>query len=387
MDPFRIDIPESQLADLHRRIASTRWPVTVSSPEWERGVPVGYLRELAGYWQSDYDWRAAERELNQYPQFTTEIDGANVHFLHIRSAEPDARPLLLTHGWPGSIVEFLDVIGPLTDPRAHGGDPADAFHLVIPSLPGHGFSGPITEPGWDVPRVARAWAELMRRLDYDSYVTAGGDWGSIISLELGRVAPRHVLGAHLTMLLTTPSGDPDELAGLSESDGARLAELGRFDAEMSAYMRVQSTRPLTVGYGLNDSPAGQLAWIVEKFHEWNKAVKTPEEKVGRDRLLTNVSIYWLTGTATSSAQLYCESAAYLGALFTPGVSPEPVEVPIGVAVFQQDPALPIRAFAERDFGPIAHWTEYERGGHFAAMEQPELFVTDLRTFARSLPGR
>ena len=384
MRPYRIDIPDSELEDLRTRIASTRWPAAVSVPGWERGVPADYLRELATYWQSTYDWRAAEAELNQYPQFITALDGVEVHFLHVTSPEPGAKPLLLTHGWPGSIVEFLDVIGPLSDPAAHGLDPAQAFHLVIPSIPGHGFSGPVTEPGWDVNRVAAAWATLMRQLGYTDYVTAGGDWGSLISLALAHHAPDQVKAAHVSMLLTVPSGDPAEFENLTEADGARLAGLGRFDAELSGYMKVQSTRPLTIGYGLTDSPVGQLAWIVEKFHDWNNGVKTADEQVGRDRLLTNASLYWLTGTATSSAQFYYESGAHLGAIFTPGVAPDEVTVPIGVAVFGQDPALPIRAFAERDYPTISRWSEYEQGGHFAALEQPKLYVDDIRKFVASL---
>ncbi|WP_433496297.1 epoxide hydrolase family protein [Sphaerimonospora sp. CA-214678] len=383
MKPFQIEIPDSRIDDLRRRIAATRWPAD-SGSGWDRGVPLPYLRELADYWRSAYDWRAAERQLNRHPQFITEIDGVPVHFLHITSPRPDARPLLLTHGWPSSIVEFLDVIGPLTDPAAHGGDPADAFHLVIPSLPGHGFSGPPLQPGWDVRRVAAAWAELMRGLGYDSYITAGGDWGSFVSLELGRLDPEHVAGAHLSMLLTLPSGDPAEMARLTPADQARLGKLARYDAELSGYLRLQSTRPLTVSYGLTDSPVGQLAWIVEKFREWTDSAKVPEDAVDRDRLLTNVSIYWLTGTAASSAQLYYESAAYLRAAFTPGERPEPVGVPIGVAAFQADPVTPIRAFAERDHPTITHWSEIDRGGHFPAMEQPSLYVADVRAFARSL---
>jgi microsomal epoxide hydrolase len=384
MRPFTVDIPESQLDDLRRRIDATRWPATESGPGWERGVPSGYLKELARYWRNDYDWRAAEREINRYPQFTTDIDGANIHFLHVRSAHPAARPLLLTHSWPGSIVEFLDVIGPLTDPTAHGGDPADACHLVIPSLPGHGFSGPELEQGWDVRRVANAWQELMRGLGYDSYVTAGGDWGSIISLELARVDPAHVAGVHLAFLATLPSGDPAEMAALGPGDLQRLDDLARFDREYTGHLKLQSTRPLTVSYGLTDSPVGQLAWIVEKFHDWNMSAKTPEDVVDRDRLLTNVSIYWLTATAGTAAQLYYESAAHLGAMFTPGVPPEPVDVPIAVAVFREEPASPIRALAERDFPTITRWTEYEKGGHFGPMEQPETFVADVRAFVRSL---
>ncbi|MEX5720041.1 epoxide hydrolase family protein [Geodermatophilus maliterrae] len=387
MRPFRIEIPDSRLDDLHRRIAATRWPAGDAGPGWERGVPPSYLRELAGHWQSGYDWRAAERELNAHPQYRTEIDGATVHFLHVRSPEPGARPLLLTHGWPGSVVEFLDVIGPLTDPRAHGGHPRDAFHLVLPSLPGHGFSGPELEPGWDVGRIARAWVTLMDRLGHDSFLTAGGDWGSLVSLELARRAPDRVVGAHLAMLPTLPSGDPAELAALSDADLGRLAKLTRYDEELSAYLRLQSTRPWTVSYGLTDSPVGQLAWIVEKFREWTDSAEVPEDAVDRDRLLTNVSVYWFTGTAASSASLYYESAAHLRALFTPGAQHPPVTVPVGVAAFGADPVTPVRALAERDLPSISHWSEFERGGHFPAMEQPEAYVGDLRVFARSLRGQ
>lgn len=384
MHPFHIQIPQADLDDLHRRLADTRWPAELPGVGWERGVPVAYLKELAEYWRTGYDWRAAEVRLNQYPQFVAEIDGARIHFLHVRSPEPDARPLLLTHGWPGSVVEFLDVIGPLTDPRAHGGDPADAFHLVIPSLPGYGFSGPTPELGWGLHRIARAWAELMNRLGYDSYAAQGGDWGSFISLEVARVAPEHVTGVHLNFLLAVPSGAPDELADLSPVDMARLGGLGRFDAELSGYMRLQTTRPQTVSYGLHDSPVGQLAWIVEKFRDWTGPATVPEEAVDRDVLLTNVSIYWFTGTATSSAQLYYEAAGDLHATFTPGAQPAPVTVPIGVLVLGQDVAAPVRRLAERGYPTISHWTEFPRGGHFAALEQPETFIADVRAFCRSL---
>ncbi len=380
MEPFRIAVSDAQLDDLRHRLGSTRWPAAYSGPGWERGVPTDYLKELATYWQTQFDWRAAEAEINAHPQFTTEIDGANVHFLHVKSTVEGARPLLLTHSWPGSVVEFLDVIEPLINPA----DPADAFHVIIPSLPGHGFSGPLRASGWDVKRVARAWAELMRRLGYGSYVTAGGDWGTIVSLELARLDTEHVAGAYLAALLTMPSGADGEVEALSEEDQGRLAESARFDAELSAYLHLQASRPLTVSYGLSDSPVGQLAWIVEKFFEFNKLVKRPEDEVGIDRLLTNVSTYWFTGTAASSAQLYYESGEYLGALFTPGAKPEPVTVPLGVGVFKQDIGPPIRSFAERDYPTITHWSEFERGGHFASFEQPALYAADLRRFARSL---
>ncbi|MEU6077420.1 epoxide hydrolase family protein [Micromonospora sp. NPDC047074] len=383
MRPFRIDIPEAALDDLRTRLAATRWPQEMPGTGWERGVPQAYLRDLVTYWQTKYDWRAAEARFNQYPQFVTEIDGAQVHFLHIRSPEPDARPLLLSHGWPGSIAEFLDVIGPLHDPVAHGGQARDAFHLVIPSLPGHGFSGPVAATGWDYPRIARAWAELMQRLGYDSYLAHGGDHGSYISLELGRQVPDRVHGVHVNMLLTVPSGDPEEMAGLTEGDLARLAKLAYFDAEVSGYMKVQSTRPQTIGYALTDSPVGQLAWIVEKFYEFSDSTDAPEDAVDRDLMLTNVMLYWLTGTAASSAHLFYEARGYMRDVFTPGVAPAPVTVPIGVAVFEPD-FVPVRTLAERDYPTISHWSEFSRGGHFATLEQPAVMVEDLRTFARSL---
>lgn len=383
MQPFRIEIPDAKIDDLRQRISSTCWPAAFSGPGWERGVPLDYLKELATYWQTQFDWRAAERQLNAYPQFITQIDGVDVHFLHVTSPVPGARPLLLTHSWPGSIVEFLDMIGPLTDPAAHGGDPADAFHLVIPSLPGHGFSGPILEPGWDVKRIAGALVELMGRLGYESYFTGGGDWGSIISLEVARQDPEHVAGIHITWP-TVPPRDAVELSGMSEADLAELDQVSMtwFDSERSAYLRMQTTRPLTVAFGLSDSPVGQLAWIVEKFFEWNKLVKTPEDLVARDRLLTNVSIYWLTGTMGSSLQLYYESGQSIGALFAPGVPSEPISVPIGVAVFKQDPAPPFRVFADVESSTIQHWSRLENGGHLGPMEQPQAFVADIQAFCR-----
>ncbi|MEJ3748497.1 epoxide hydrolase family protein [Actinomycetes bacterium KLBMP 9797] len=383
MRPFRIQIPQESLDDLRRRIRATRWPAEPHGVGWSRGVPGAYLRELAEYWCTGFDWRAAEAELNRYPQFRTEIDGATVHFLHVRSPEPDALPLVLTHGWPGSVAEFLQVIGPLTDPRAHGGDPADAFHLVIPSLPGYGFSGPLHQTGWDIARVARAWAELMRRLGYDRYAAQGGDFGSAVSLDLGEVDPEHVLGVHVNMLLTGPS-EPGELAELDEADQARMALVPRFNAHLSGYQKLQATRPQTLAYALTDSPVGQLAWIVEKFREWTDSTEVPEDAVDRDQMLTNVTIYWLTATAGSSAQLYREVVELLP-ITVVGARPRANPVPLGVAVFRRDMFLPVRRFAERDFPNIRQWNEYDRGGHFAAMEQPELLVADVRAFFRGVP--
>jgi pimeloyl-ACP methyl ester carboxylesterase len=383
MKPFRIDIPEADLEDLKSRLENTRWPDELANVGWERGVPLGYLKDLAEYWRTSYDWRAAEAQLNEYPQFVTEIDGATVHFLHVKSPEPDAVPLLLTHGWPGSVVEFLEVIGPLTDPRAHGGDPADAFHLVIPSIPGFGFSSLPSTGGWDVPRVANAWAELMAQLGYERYGAQGGDAGSPISLALGTMHPERVIGVHVNMLLAFPSGDPAEFADLSEFDGQRLGKLMQFDQHLSGYMKIMSTRPQTLAYGLNDSPVGQLAWIVEKFKEWTDSEKAPEDAVDRDRILTLVSIYWLTRSAGTSAQFYYEGAEMLRQA-TSGAAPPPITVPVGVAVFPHDPFLPVRKFAERDVTTISHWTEFDKGGHFAALEQPDLLTGDVQKFFRSL---
>ncbi|HEY3261553.1 MAG TPA: epoxide hydrolase [Pseudonocardiaceae bacterium] len=383
MQPFRIEIPQADLDDLNHRLANTRWPDELPDVGWQRGVPLGYLRELAEYWRTDYDWRAAETALNAFPQFVTEIGGATVHFLHVRSPEPDAVPLLLTHGWPGSVAEFLDVIGPLSDPRSHGGDPADAFHLVIPSIPGYGFSRPLPGPGWDVPRIANAWAELMSRLGYERFGAQGGDAGSPISLALGTIHPQRVIGVHVNMLMTFPSGDPADFATLSESDQQRLGKLALFDQDLSGYMKIQQTRPQTLAYGLTDSPVGQLAWIVEKFREWTDSEKLPEDAVDRDKLLTIVSIYWLTATAGSSAQFYYEGAEAVRAAAS-GVKPPPVPVPVGVAVFPRDIFLPIRSWADRDLPNITRWTEFDRGGHFAALEQPDLLVGDVRAFFRTL---
>ena len=378
--PFRIEIPQADLDDLRDRLHRTRWPDELPGGGWTRGVPLGYLQELAGYWADGYDWRKQEAELNQYPQFTTTIDGANVHFLHVRSPEPDALALILTHGWPGSIVEFLDVIRPLADPRAHGGDPADAFHLVIPSIPGYGFSGPNREAGWTTDRVAKAWMQLMARLGYARYGAQGGDWGAFVSPELGRIDPDHVVGVHVNAATMgfIPFGpvDPDELAGFTDAEKVRLERLNRFLSDMNGYFQVQATRPQTLAYGLTDSPVGQLAWIVEKFKEWtDSAAELPEDAVDRDHLLTNVMLYWLTATAGSSARTYYDNmhSGFWGK--------QPGTTPTGVAVFVEDVA--IRRYAEGG-NNVVHWSEFDRGGHFAAMEAPDLLVDDVRTFFRRL---
>ncbi|MQY06633.1 epoxide hydrolase family protein [Actinomadura macrotermitis] len=367
--PFRIDVPQADLDDLRERLLHTRWPDELPGAGWSYGTPTGYVRALADRWTSSFDWRAQEAALNAFPQFTTEIDGQRVHFAHVRSPEPDALPLILTHGWPGTFAEFRRMIGPLTDPRAHGGDPADAFHVVVPSLPGFAFSGPTREPGWGIERIARAWAELMRRLGYDRYGAQGGDFGSKISPELGRVAPERVVGVHVNALITTPSDDL--MDGLSDSDQRRLASLKRWHREFSGYAMVQSTRPQSLAFALADSPAGLLAW----YGDWFAAHGDGVDDLDPDEVLTHVAVHWLTGTAPSAARLYREAAASWGV--PPRVSP----VPLGAAVFAGDAA--VRRFAEREHR-VVRWTEYDAGGHFAAMHVPDLLVTDVRAFFREL---
>jgi epoxide hydrolase len=373
-EEFRIDIPQVALDDLGARLERTRWPSEIPGIGWDRGVPVDYLRRLSDYWQHSYDWRAWEAKLNRFAQFTTRIDGQRIHFMHVRSPEPDAMPLIITHGWPGSIVEFVDVLGRLTDPVVHGGDRDDAFHVVAPSVPGFGFSIPLAEKGWNHRRIALAWAELMSRLGYDRFGAHGGDTGSVVSPELGRVAPEHVIAVHICGALRYPSTDPMDFEDLTEVEQQRLAEAERLRRVGTGYADIQATRPQTLAYALTDSPVGQLAWIIEKFWEWTDPAKAlPEDAVDVDLLLTDVTLYWLTGTGASSAHLYYEVRA---------AGDEPLErtdVPTGIAVFPTDPT--IRRIAEREQN-VVHWSEFTRGGHFAAMEAPDLLVADIRSFFR-----
>ncbi|MFD6456303.1 epoxide hydrolase family protein, partial [Nocardia sp. NPDC060220] len=364
--PFRIDVPQSQLDDLHRRLDDTRWPDGVTGVGWAQGIPLDYTQELVRYWRTTYDWRAQEARLNAFPQFRTEIDGHAVHFLHVRSAEPGAMPLILTHGWPGSIVEFLDVIGPLTDPVAHGGRAEDAFDVVVPTIPGFGLSGPAI--GWSTSRAARAWAELMRRLGYERYAAHGEDTGAAISRELAVLDPDHLVALHVTMIASaTVTSETADLDNPAEKRALQLAQRAQY--ELGAYAMLQATRPQTLSYALTDSPVGQLAWIVERFKDWTDSTDVPEDAVDRDTMLTNVMIYWLNGTAGSSARYYYEGAATWG-------RPEPAtEVPVAVAVLPNDLGVPVRRIAERNH-TIVRWTEFDRGGHFAAMEEPDLIIDD-----------
>ncbi len=360
--PYRIDIPPADLADLADRLRRTRWTNELPGVGSDYGVSLDYVKDLVAYWLDGYDWRDWEARLNRYPQFTTTIDGQNVHFLHVRSGHPGALPLILTHGWPMSIVEYLDLIEPLTDPE----DPADAFDVVIPSLPGFAFSGPTTERGWNRYRIARAWAELMRRLGHDRYGAHGNDMGSLVSPEVGRADPEHVVGVHVTQVFALPSGDPAELVGLSEEDQGKVRFLGWFWENLGAYNRLQSSQPQTVAHALADSPAGQLAWSGQLIGD----------AVSRDYALTNVAIYWLTNTAASAARLYYEDAHA-------APPSEPTTVPLGLANFAND-FQSIRPFAERDHKNIVSWHVYDRGGHHATQDAPDLLVEDIRGFFRGL---
>ncbi|WP_262849833.1 epoxide hydrolase family protein [Mumia quercus] len=371
IQPFTVEIDQSDLDDLRHRVRATRWPDPEPVEDWSQGVPRAAMRELAAYWADHYDWRRLEARLKTVPQLRTRIDGVDIHFLHVESSHPDAIPLVLTHGWPGSFVEFLDVLEPLAEPV----DDSMAFHVVVPSLPGYGFSGRPTETGWGIERIARAWAELMRRLGYDRYGASGGDWGTSISTMLGLRDPEHVLGLHLTPPLVAPEvTDPSALTPYERESLELLA--GTVDG--SAYARLHATRPQTLGYGLSDSPVGLAAWIFEKLAAWAD-VPSPDrifEVLDRDRVLDNITLYWLTGTAASSARLYWESHATVDGWFRDGTT-DRIDVPVGAAVFRDNPR-PSRRWAEQRFSDIRYWSTPERGGHFAAFEQPEIFVRELR---------
>ena len=387
--PFRIEFPQAALNDLNDRLDRVRWLDELPATGWAYGVPGSYLRELARYWRHEYDWRATEAGLNDWPQFVTTVDGARLHIAHVRSPVADATPLVMTHGRPGSIVEFAQVVGPLTDPQAHGGDPSGTFHVIMPSIPGFGLSGPTTETGWDFRRVASAIAELMRRLGYHRYGVQGGDWGAVISRELGRTAPSpssECVSTPLPGAIVTHEPGSDELALLSPAERERTIASWRrsqqWAREQRGYADIQSTRPQTLAYALTDSPVGQLAWIAEKFKEWTDSRDRPEDAVDRDQLLTNVTLYWLTGTAGSSARLYYESAHD----DHPQAPHGPSSAPPALADFPRENYIPLRHRAELT-NNIVQWTEYQQGGQFSAMEQPALLVTDIRRFFRHLATR
>ena len=375
--PFTIDVPDAVLGDLRERLARTRLPDQLEDVGWDYGAELGYVTELITYWRDEFDWRAAERRLNELDHYKTVIDGLDIHFIHQRSPVEDALPLIITHGWPGSVAEFLSVIGPLTDPAAHGGDPADAFHVVAPSMPGYGFSDKPQEPGFGPEQIADVNAKLMARLGYERYGAQGGDWGAIVSRWHAYKHPEQVAGLHLNMLIAEPPAGEDPTAGVPPEELQRSRDRQAFyNTAENGYAQIQGTKPQTLGYGLNDSPAGQAAWIVEKFRAWCDCNGDPESIFTRDELLTNIMIYWVTETATSSARLYYEAGNALAGLGR-------VEVPTGAAIFPYELFIMPRAWAEASYN-LTHWTEMPRGGHFAAMEQPELFVEDVRTFFRTV---
>jgi epoxide hydrolase len=367
LKPFRIDVPTEVLDDLHARLAHTRWPEAECVDDWSQGIPLAYTRELAAYWADDYDWRSREAALNRFDQFTTEIDGLDIHFIHQRSPHADAFPLVITHGWPGSIAEFQKVIEPLVNPPS--GRPEDAFHVVCPSLPGYGFSGKPSEAGWGVGKIAQAWETLMLRLGYDRYGAQGGDWGAAVTTQIGRNRG-HCVAIHLNMPIARPAAGSG--GDLTEDEQQALVAFAEHRKWGTGYSKQQSTRPQTLGYGLVDSPVGQLAWIVEKFWAWTDCDGHPENALSRDELLDNVMLYWATGSGASSARLYWES-------FNSFVTEGRVELPTGVAAFPKEILRTPRHWCEAAYN-ITHWTTMPRGGHFAAFEQPELFVDDVRAF-------
>ena len=374
VQPFRIAIPEADLDDLRARLARTRLPEKETPDDWSQGIPLSYVRELVAYWKNGYDWRICEARLNALPQFTTRIDGLGIHFLHIRSPHANAQPLVLTHGWPGSIIEFMKVIGPLTDPVAHGGDARDAFHLVCPTLPGFGFSDKPTQPGWSIEHIADAWAQLMARLGYNRYFAHGGDWGALVTAAIGMQDTAHCAAIHMNMPIAPP--DPANMDNLTEREQSALAGMKHYQDWDSGYSKQQSTRPQTLGYGLADSPAGQMAWIIEKFWSWTDCDGHPENVLTRDELLDNVMMYWLTNSGASSGRIYWESFGK--------TNTNPINIPVGCSIFPKEIFRTSRRWAEKRFSNLIHFNDLEKGGHFAAMEQPASYLDEVRTTFRKV---
>jgi pimeloyl-ACP methyl ester carboxylesterase len=370
--PFEIAVTDGELTDLRDRLRRSRWPDKETVDDWSQGIPLRVLQELCGYWADGYDWRRTEAQLNALGQFRTKIDGLDIHFMHARSPHPDALPLIISHGWPGSIIEFLKVIGPLTDPTAHGGEAADAFHVVCPSLPGYGFSGKPGRTGWGVARIADAWAELMARLGYQRYGAQGGDWGSAITDLIGQRDPEHVVGIHLNMVTSRP--DKSDLGDVTPEEQAMLDAAVQHARSGTGYSTQQSTRPQTLGYGLVDSPVGQCGWIAEKFQAWTDCDGDPFTVLTRDELLDNVMMYWLPGAAASSARLYWES---FGKRLR-----DPVRVPVGCTQSPKEIYRSSRRWAEKRYLDLRWWNDVDKGGHFLAIEQPAIFVDEVRSFFR-----
>ncbi len=366
--PFTLAIPQAELDELNRRLDQTRWPDKETVDDWTQGSPLAKVQALCAHWRNGYDWRRAEARLNALGQYKTEIDGLGIHFLHVRSKHPEAMPLLVTHGWPGSVMEFMKVIGPLTDPTAHGGKAEDAFHVIAPSLPGYGFSDKPATNGWGVPKIAGAWIQLMARLGYDRWVAQGGDWGSAVTTAIGVIRPPGCLAIHVNMPLVFPG--PDQMGDLTEAEKGYLAGLQYYQDKDSGYSKQQATRPQSVGYGLVDSPAGQAAWIYEKLWAWTDNQGAPEDALSQDEMLDNIMLYWLPGTGASSARLYWESFGSFGST--------KLDLPVGVSIYPKEIFRASRRWGEKVMSNIIHWGEMEKGGHFAAWEQPELYVSEIR---------
>jgi pimeloyl-ACP methyl ester carboxylesterase len=387
--PFHFEIPEEEIDDLRRRIAATRWPSKELVPDRSQGVQLEPLQELARYWATDYDWRKAEAKLNALPQFTTEIDGVEIHFIHVRSSHENAMPLIMTHGWPGSVIELLETVGPLMDPTAHGGDAEDAFHLVLPSLPGYGFSGEPTELGWESARIGRAWAELMDRLGYTQYVAQGGDVGAAVTDAMGRQAPQGLLGIHINLLVAS-LGLEDQLPAESKQERAAHEAIKTFTTDGFAYFLEQATRPQTIGYSLLDSPVGLAAWLLD--HDTDSYYKISSafvdgEPVGnltRESIVDNITLYWLTGTGASAARWYWETGRAQAAAKAAGQAPPAVSVPVGFTTFPGEIFAAPRSWVEVVYPDLAYFNEVDRGGHFAAWEEPELFSEEVRAAFKSL---
>jgi pimeloyl-ACP methyl ester carboxylesterase len=385
--PFRVNIPEKQLVELRRRIAATRWPTKELVGDRSQGVQLATVKALANYWATDYDWRKAEAKLNAYPQFVTKIDGVDIHFIHVKSRHPNAMPLIMTHGWPGSVIELLDVIDPLTNPTAHGGKAEDAFDLVVPSLPGYGFSGTPTELGWENGRIARAWAELMRRLGYTRYVAQGGDVGAAVTDAMGRQAPKGLIGIHLN-LLAGALGIADKLPAKTEQEQAAHKALATFRTSGFGYFLEQSTRPQTIGYSLLDSPVGLAAWLLDhdtdSYYKISRAFvdNTAVGSLTRQTIVDNITLYWLTGTGTSAARWYWEFGQFLAAVGNQ--APPPVKVPVGFTVFPGEIWAAPRSWVETVYPGLAYFNTVDRGGHFAAWEEPALFASEMRAAFKSL---
>lgn len=372
--PFTLAIPQAQIDELHRRLDNTRWPERETVQDWSQGAPLAKVQPLCEYWRHKYDWRRIEARLNGFGQYKTAIDGLDIHFLHVRSPHENALPLLLTHGWPGSVIEFVKIIEPLTNPTKFGGKAEDAFHVVVPSLPGYGFSGKPSETGWGVRHIAQAWGKLMKRLGYQRWVAQGGDWGGAITSQIGAMKPEGCIGIHLNMTVIFP--DADDLKDTTPQEQASLASMAFYNEKDSGYAKQQSTRPQTLGYGLTDSPAGQAAWIYEKLYAWTDNKGAPEDVFSMDEMLDNIMLYWLPATAASSGRLYWESLT--------GFTSVKIDMPVGVSIFPKEIFRPSRRWADKHLSKIIHWNELDAGGHFAAWEKPEVFIDEVRTCFRAL---